>query len=145
MSESTLWWIVTGFFVSLELLSGSAYLFMLALGAAAAALAAGLGATQAIQLIAAATIGGLAVGIWHLHLMKRGPLTHITDFGTLAPAQVQIGDHVDVDQWESDGTCRVKHQGEVCVGRHFGPQVPAHGRHRIKSVDGQFLVLEKFD
>lgn len=145
MSESTLWWIVTGFFVSLELLSGSAYLFMLALGAAAAALSAGLGATQAIQLMAAAFVGGLAVVVWHFHLLKRGPLNHVTDFGTLAPAQVHIGDHVEVEKWESDGTCRVKHQGEVCVGRHFGPQLPKHGRHRIKSVDGQFLVLEQFD
>ncbi|MGE5453319.1 MAG: NfeD family protein [Acidobacteriota bacterium] len=144
MSESTLWWIVTGFFVSLELLSGSAYLFMLALGAAAAALSAVLGATQTTQLMAAAMVGGLAVVVWHYHLLKRGPLTHATDFGSLTP-QVQIGDHVEVERWESDGTCRVKHQGEICVGRHFGPQLPKHGRHRIKSVDGPFLVLEHFD
>lgn len=144
MSESTLWWIVTGFFVSLELLSGSAYLFMLALGAAAAAFSAGLGAPQPAQLVAAAVVGGLAVVVWHFHLLKRGPLAQATGIGPDLP-DVEIGAHVDVEKWETDGTCRVKHQGTVCVGRHFGPHLPKDGIHRIKSVDGSFLVLEQFD
>lgn len=43
MSESTLWWIVAGFIVSLELLTGSFYLLMLAAGAATGAVVATLG------------------------------------------------------------------------------------------------------
>ncbi|HET8870767.1 MAG TPA: NfeD family protein [Aquabacterium sp.] len=142
MSESTLWWIVTGFFVSLELLSRSAYLFMLALGAAAAALTASMGAPQPAQLVAASAVGGIAVATLHFHLLKRGRLLHATDFGTELPP-VEIGAEVEVEHWENDGTCRIHHQGTVCVGRHFGPNVPTQGRHRIKSVDGSFLVLEQ--
>ena len=72
MTESTLWLIVTGFFVSLEMLSRSAYLLMLAFGALCAALLAWVGASQGVQLMAAAAIGGLAVAAWHFHLLKRG-------------------------------------------------------------------------
>ncbi|HET8693432.1 MAG: NfeD family protein [Burkholderiales bacterium] len=142
MSESALWWIVTGFFVSLEMLSRSAYLFMLALGAAAAAMAASLGAPQATQLIAASIVGGIGVASLHFHLLKRGRLAHTTDFGSELPP-VDIGAEVHVDHWESDGTCKVQHKGTVCVGRHFGPHLPSLGKHRIKSVDGPFLVLEQ--
>jgi hypothetical protein len=43
LSASTLWWLATGALVVLELTSGTFYLLMLALGAAAGALAAHLG------------------------------------------------------------------------------------------------------
>lgn len=74
MSESTLWWIVAGFFVSLEMLSGSLYLIILAGGAASAAICAMLKMPQEAQLAAAAIVGGLGVWFWHRHLLKRGPI-----------------------------------------------------------------------
>ena len=40
MAQSTIWWVLAGGFVAVELLSGTFYLLMLALGMAAAALAA---------------------------------------------------------------------------------------------------------
>ena len=43
MAESTLWWIVTGVLVALELATGTFYLLMLSLGAVASALAAHAG------------------------------------------------------------------------------------------------------
>lgn len=141
MTESTLWLIVTGFFVSLEMLSRSAYLLMLAFGALCAALLAWVGASQGVQLMAAAAIGGLAVAAWHFHLLKRGPLLHSTGFDPEFP-DVEIGTQVDVQKWETDGTCKVRHEGMVCVGRHFGPHLPSLGLHRVISTDGSFLVLE---
>lgn len=142
MSEATLWLIVTGFFVSLELLTRSAYLFMLGLGAAAAAMLANFGLPQSVQLVAAAGVGGIGVVAWHFHLLKRGPLPDSTGFASELP-QVEIGAHVEVEHWEADGTCKIHHQGVVCVGRHFGPHLPALGRHRIKSVDGFVVMLEQ--
>ncbi len=142
MSEATLWLIVTGFFVSLELLTRSAYLFLLGLGAAVAALLANLGASQSAQLVSAALVGGAAVVAWHFHLMKRGPLPDSTGFASELP-QVEIGAHVEVDRWEADGTCKIRHQGVVCVGRHFGPHLPEQGLHRIKAIDGFVVMLEQ--
>ncbi|TNF61541.1 MAG: NfeD family protein, partial [Burkholderiales bacterium] len=43
MADSTLWWLMTGAAVVLELLTGTFYLLMLAIGLAAGAVAAHLG------------------------------------------------------------------------------------------------------
>ena len=43
MSESTLWWLLAGAAVGLELVTGTFYLLMIALGLGAAAMAAHLG------------------------------------------------------------------------------------------------------
>ena len=64
MSEPTLWWLLTGAIVAIELLTGTFYLLMLAAGAVAAALAAHAGATVTTQLVLAAVVGGGAVAEW---------------------------------------------------------------------------------
>src|SRR4051794_34211163 len=69
MADSTLWWLLAGAAVAVELLTGTFYLLMLAIGLVAGALAAYSGADQTIQLVVAALVGGGAVIAWHL---KRG-------------------------------------------------------------------------
>src|SRR5262245_21732576 len=60
-AASTVWWVVTGGLVALELATGTFYLLMLAIGAAAAALMAYAGAGLSLQLVVAAVVGGGAV------------------------------------------------------------------------------------
>ena len=75
MSDSTLWWLLAGFTVALELFTGTFYLLMLAVGLAAGALAAHAGLGLAGQLSVAAFVGSAAVvacytplwGLWLLH------------------------------------------------------------------------------
>ena len=56
MAESTLWWLLTGTAVGVELLTGTFYLLMLAIGLAAAAIAAHLGASFTVQIVVAAVV-----------------------------------------------------------------------------------------
>jgi len=65
MSEPTIWWLIAGVFVALELVTGTFYLLMLAVGMAAAALAAQAGAGIVLQLLVAALVGGGAVVVWY--------------------------------------------------------------------------------
>ena len=65
MAPSTIWWLLAGAAVALELLTGTFYLLMLAVGMAAAAMAAHLGVGMVAQLLTAAGIGGGAVVVWH--------------------------------------------------------------------------------
>ena len=58
MAESTLWWIGTGLAVAVELATGTFYLLMIAIGLAAAAIAAHLGFGITTQLAVSAVIGG---------------------------------------------------------------------------------------
>ena len=62
---STLWWVLAGVLVIAELLTGTFYLLMLALGSVAAAVAAHAGATGSGQFVAAALVGGGATAVWH--------------------------------------------------------------------------------
>ena len=66
MAEPTLWWLLAGAVVAVELLTGTFYLLMIAFGLVAAATVAHLGAGVEVQTLAAAVLGGGAVVAWHL-------------------------------------------------------------------------------
>jgi membrane protein implicated in regulation of membrane protease activity len=51
MAESTVWWLLTGLTVAVELVTGTFYLLMLAIGMAVAALSAHLGASLSTQFV----------------------------------------------------------------------------------------------
>ena len=133
-----MWWVLTGVLVALELTTGSFYLLMLGLGAAAAALAAMVGHGLSAQLVVAAAVGGLGVvllGQWR----KRQAIT---------PQEAQdqhldLGATVLVDAWDAQGTTQVKHRGAVWGAVHAPHQTPAPGAHRIQAIVGNRLLLER--
>ena len=71
MEASTIWWLAAGAVVVAELLTGTFYLLMVALGLVAAALAAHLGLASAMQMVSAAIVGGGAVVACYLLRRKR--------------------------------------------------------------------------
>jgi len=142
MGESTLWWIVAGFFVSLELLTGSFYLLMLALGAGAAAVAAMSGASQSHQLILAAVVGGGAVYLWHRRLLQRGMLG-VEDYTTTGLGSLDVGEQVSVSPCGSNGPHQLHYRGSEWKARDHGAHVPKAGLHRIRAIESNYLVLEK--
>ena len=75
MTESTVWWLLAGSAVAVELLTGTFYLLMLAIGLAAAAVAAQAGASVTVQFVIAAGVGGTAVVAWHT--LRAGLLARI--------------------------------------------------------------------
>ncbi len=66
MDYPTLWWLIAGALVVAELLSGTFYLLMLSLGAAAAALTAYAGGSLTWQIVTASVVGGAAVVLWNM-------------------------------------------------------------------------------
>ena len=70
MTDSTIWWLLAGSAVAVELITGTFYLLMLAIGLVAAALAAHTGAGMNAQLVVASVVGGAAV-IGQYFLRKR--------------------------------------------------------------------------
>lgn len=139
-SASTGWWLAAGVLVVAELATGTFYLLMLALGAAAGAVAAHAGAGLASQMAAAALLGGGAVAGWHLR-RSRQP--------TALPADVNpdvildIGGTVHVEQWQADGTARVTYRGAAWNARHAGTGPPLAGDHLIRAIEGNCLQLER--
>ena len=133
----TLWWVAAGLLVGAELLSGSFYLLMLALGLAAAGLAAGLGASLALQLLAAALVGGGAVAAWHAHRLR----THSDATAANRDVHLDLGQQVMVQAWDQHGQTTVQYRGARWQAIHRGPLPPRAGLHAIVAVESIHLVL----
>ncbi len=140
MSEPTLWWLLAGALVAAELLIGTFYLLMLALGAVAAAIAAHAGVNLTTQLVLAAAVGGGAVVAWH---WKR------TRQSTEPPAQanpnvsLDIGETVQISAWNADGTAGVQYRGAHWTVIHRQGVIPTPGPHRVAELVGNRLLVDK--
>ena len=117
MADSTLWWLLAGAAVAVELLTGTFYLLMLGVGMAAGALAALAGAAQATQLVAAALVGGCALAGWHVLRKRR----FTGSPGSNTNMNFDAGEPVHVDAWTADNTATVRYRGTVWTA------VPAGG------------------
>lgn len=82
MSESTIWWLLAGVAVAVELVTGTFYLLMIAVGFVAGAVAAHLGLALVGQIVVAAAAGGGAVALWHWHRSKSPPPCRPTQTAT---------------------------------------------------------------
>lgn len=140
MEMSTLWWLVGGALVALELLTGTFYLLMLAIGAAAAALAAHLGAGLVGQMVAAAVVGLGAVGGW-TWIKRRRP----SDPSARAQRSVNldVGETVLVQAWEPDGTAQVKYRGAAWTAILAPGGDPQPGTYRVTELVGNRLLVQK--
>ncbi|MBA2960849.1 MULTISPECIES: NfeD family protein [Ramlibacter] len=140
MAESTVWWLLAGAAVAVELVTGSFYLLMLAIGLSAAAMAAHGGAALPAQLVTAAVVGGGAVGAWHVVRGRRpaGPSASANP-----DVNLDIGETVVVEAWQPDGTAQVRYRGARWTVAHLPGAVPAPGPHRVREVVGNRLIVEK--
>lgn len=140
MAESTIWWVLAGAAIAVELLSGTFYLLMLSTGMVAAAIAAHLGAPTSAQLVVAALMGGGSVVAWRRYKQKSP---------TALPANanhdvnMDIGETVHVDVWEPDATSTVKYRGANWRVSLIPGALPSPGLHSIVEVVGSRLVVKK--
>jgi membrane protein implicated in regulation of membrane protease activity len=140
MSESTLWWVLAGAAVAIELATGTFYLLMMALGLAAGAVAAHLGASTTVQLLAAALVGCGAVVAWHT-VRGRGPRELPT--ASNPDINMDVGETVQVDAWQPDGSSQVRYRGAQWTVVQAPGGTGTVGAHRISEVVGSKLVVEK--
>jgi membrane protein implicated in regulation of membrane protease activity len=137
---TTGWWLAAGVLVAAELATGSFYLLMLAVGAVAAAVAAHLGLSPTAQMLAAAIVGGAAVAAWHRH---RGRRPVAPPPSSNPDVNLDIGQTVQVDAWTADGRTQVHYRGAAWQARFIGSAPAASGRHVIRAVEGNCLLLDR--
>jgi membrane protein implicated in regulation of membrane protease activity len=140
MVDSTLWWLLAGAAVAVELLTGTFYLLMLGIGMAAGALAAHAGAPVPVQLVVAALVGGGAVAVWHFVRRRHFPANAP---GASTNLDFDAGEAVHVDAWAADNTSVVRYRGTTWTAVPAGGAPQGTGAHRVREVDGSRLVLEK--
>ncbi|MFT3856230.1 MAG: NfeD family protein [Aquabacterium sp.] len=150
MNESTLWWVIAGVLVAVELATGTFYLLMLALGAAAGAMAAHAGFGESLQLAAAGVVGGCCAGAWYLRRRRLISREAANPLGAQMDPDLSLdlGQTVQVTAWQDDGTAQVQYRGAPWQARlHQPPPAPAPlpqpGIYRICAMRGNQLLLEK--
>ena len=142
MADSTIWWLLAGAAVAIELITGTFYLLMLAIGLVAGALAAHAGAGPTMQLVAAALIGGGAVAGWHV---QRGRRPAEAPAGANPNVNLDVGETVQVDAWRADHTANVRYRGANWTVVPAGGEPRGPGRYRVREVTGSRLVVEKIE
>jgi membrane protein implicated in regulation of membrane protease activity len=131
-----IWLALAGALIILELFSGTFYLLMIALGMLAGALAALLGAGEAVQLLTAAVIGAAATGL----LRRRRPRK--VNSARDPNVNLDIGQSLHVPHWHPDhATARVMYRGamwdvDLAPGAHATP-----GQFVIREIRGSRLIV----
>ena len=135
----TIWWLAAGALVAAELVTGTFYLLMLALGCVAGALAAHAGQGATVQLVGAALLGGGATVAWHLKRL-RAPRAALAERNR--DVNMDIGESVQVQAWSADGSARVPYRGAAWTVRLAQAGTPAPGPHVIVAVHGSELRVK---
>jgi membrane protein implicated in regulation of membrane protease activity len=138
-SLATVWWVVTGVLVAVELATGSFYLLMLALGAAAAAIAAHFGLGSSAQLVIGAVVGAGAVAAWHF---KRRSMPGAAAAAENRDVNLDIGETVQVNDWDTQGGGSTQYRGARWQVRFIGSGVPTSGSFIIRRVEANRLFVE---
>lgn len=139
MADSTLWWVITGVLVAVELATGTFYLLMLAIGAVAGALVAHAGMGTDAQMAVAAVVGGVAVaGCYLVRRRRPGDPSPRSD----RSVNLDVGEIVQIDQWNADGTTSIRYRGAQWTAVYRGTASPHPGRHRVVELEGSRLLVE---
>ncbi len=139
-SASTWWWIAAGVLAALELATGTFYVLMLAIGAVFGALAGYATAAFFAQVVVALAVGGVAVFAWH---RRRGAGPARVPAAANRDINLDIGEPVQVDGWNADGTARVSYRGAGWNVRWIGDGTPVPGPHAIAEVRHNELALRR--
>ncbi|MET3107384.1 membrane protein implicated in regulation of membrane protease activity [Oxalobacteraceae bacterium GrIS 2.11] len=143
MSDWTVWLVIAGVVVVLELFTGTFYLLMIALGLFAGAMAAFLGCSMVLQIISAALVGSVAT--ISLRRSKFGS-THKVDAARDPNVNLDIGQSIQVNDWSSNahGTyqSRTMYRGAQWDVQCSSKVAPQAGMFKIVEIRGSLLLVE---
>ncbi|WP_404298695.1 NfeD family protein [Alicycliphilus denitrificans] len=139
LDPATLWWLMAGVTVAIELLSGTFYLLMLAMGMAAGAVAAHMGLGLTMQILVCAVVGASTVLIAYF---KRRTRPGEPSARAERSVNLDVGETVYIDAWQPDGTAQVKYRGAQWTAIHRPGVTPAAGAHRVAELVGNRLLVD---
>ena len=127
------WWILAAVLVGVELTSGTFYLLVYGIAAAAAGVAAWLGTGFVVQLLTAGVIA--ALGTLALRHWKRS-----TTHPEATVQDMDIGQIVQIESWQ-DNHGQVKYRGALWDAEAESARVDSTQPLVIRAVKGNTLVL----
>jgi membrane protein implicated in regulation of membrane protease activity len=140
MDAATVWWVLAGVCVAVELAIGTFYLLMVALGFASAAVATHLGAPVPVQLVVAGVVGAASVLVLRQWRNRQAPALQANANPNV---NLDVGETVQVTEWPQQ-TPTVRYRGSTwSIAPAPGYHTPEPGPHRIVQINGSQLVLQK--
>jgi membrane protein implicated in regulation of membrane protease activity len=137
MTDVTVWLLMAGVLVVFELITGTFYVLMIAIGMAFGALAAMLGFGMPVQVLVSAVVGLVATGLLHRSRFGR---PQRGDAARDPNVNIDIGQTVKVDTW-SDGKARIMYRGAQWDVDLAPGAIAEGGTFRIVEVRGSRLVV----
>jgi membrane protein implicated in regulation of membrane protease activity len=135
MSNAAIWWVLTFLLVALELITGTLYALLVAIGFAVGAIAAHFGAGEPTQIACAAVACVAFVGGWYLRASRRPK-------APASNAPFDVGAQVTVAAWNEDRTAEVRYRGATWQVRPSTSAPTVEGLHRVVDVQGNVLIVE---
>ena len=140
MDASTIWWLAAGAVIVTELLTGTFYLLMVALGLVTAAVAAHMGLPPTVQMVTAAVVGGGSVVAFYF-MKKRQPGD--PSVRSQRSVNLDVGEIIQVDAWLPDGSAQVMYRGASWSVIQRPGNAPVPGSYRVTELVGSRLLVEK--
>jgi membrane protein implicated in regulation of membrane protease activity len=136
------WFVLAGVVVIMEIATGTFYLLMIAIGAAAGGFAALAGLSSLLQCVIAAGVGISAT--WALRQSKFGKFNK-TDAATDPNVNIDIGQTLMIAQWNdndgADATARAMYRGAMWDIQLAGGATARPGRFVIREIQGSRLIV----
>ena len=134
MEPYVIWLVAALVLVGAEMLTGTFYLLVVAVGVATGGAAAWLGASLTTQFIIASVIG--LVGVAVLNRWKS-----VQPSPTAPEQSLDVGASVHVESWNEDGTARVLYRGTQWNARLVTATTLRTNPMYIHATEGSTLVL----
>lgn len=134
------WWVLALGIGILELLSGTFYLVMIALGCAAAGAVAAVDGPIWAQFVAAALVA-LAGAAWVRRLRAGAPAC--APSGRNPDVVADVGQRVRVEAWDEDRRARIRYRGTEWTVELAPGEPAAPGEFLIREVAGNRLILAR--
>lgn len=138
MTSYHLWFAAAVVLVIAEMATGTFYLLMIACGVVAGGLAAILGLDVPLQTVVAALVAVIAIVA--LRRTRFGKVRR-RDAATDPGVNLDIGQEVDVSDWDDYRRARVPYRGAEWTVELAPDADPAAGRYRIVEVRGATLIV----
>lgn len=132
------WWLLAIVLGIAELFTGSFYLLVLAAGGAGAGIVAAFGLDMVSQFLCAAVVSAVGAAlVRRLRPLRQGeaPSERNPD------VNLDIGQSVQVEQWDAHGRSRVPHRGALWDVELLPGESAVPGRFVIREIQGSRLLL----
>lgn len=133
MSDLWTWWIAAAVLIGAELMTGTYYLLAVGVALAIGGVAALLGASTPIQFTVAGVAGVLLTVAAHQWRLRRAAPPQ--------PPPFDVGQSVQVQDWNADGTARVNYRGTQWTAELASPDTPRAATMYIVAMKGSTLVV----